>query len=453
MPPADLVVISDRVVTPEGVRPAAVVVEDGWIKAIEPLRAAPSARRLVDALDAVVFPGLVDAHVHLNEPGRSDWEGFESGTRAAAAGGVTTVIDMPLNSVPATTTVTALALKARAATGRAAVDYSFWGGLVPGSEGELAALTKAGVRGFKCFLVPSGVDEFPSVTAADLEPAMARLAVLGVPLLVHAEAPGVIERAAGAPGDPRRYATYLASRPPEAELEAIDLVLDLCRRTGCAVHVVHLSAAGALGPLAAARRAGLPVTVETCPHYLTFTAEEIPDGATAFKCAPPIRERDNRERLWDGLAQGVIDFVASDHSPAPAALKRLDSGDFLRAWGGVSSLELLLSATWTEARDRRHDFGDLARWLAERPASLAGLTSKGRIAPGWDADLVIWDPDATVTVDPHRLNHRHPVTPYEGKTLRGRVLQTFVRGASVYEDGQFPGRPRGEWAKPTQESS
>jgi allantoinase len=448
MPSADLVILSTRVVTPEQVAPAAIAVTDGVISAIHDHDAAPAAARRLDVGDAVLLPGAVDTHVHLNEPGRTEWEGFETGTRAAAAGGVTTIVDMPLNSIPVTTTAAALELKARAAVGHAAVDYAFWGGVVPGNVDQLVPLARAGVRGFKCFLVPSGIDEFPPVGEIQLRPAMAKLAGLGLPLLVHAELPGPIARAAPLRGsDPRRYGSYLASRPRAAELEAVDLMLGLCRETGCRVHIVHVSAADTLDRLRTARGAGLRVTAETCPHYLTFAAEEILDGATAWKCAPPIRERSNRERLWEGLIDGTLDLVASDHSPAPAGLKCLDTGDFVRAWGGVASLELGLAATWTGARDRGRDLGDLARWCAERPAELAGLTRKGRIAPGCDADVIVFDPEARFIVAPERLRQRHPVTPYAGMTLTGAVRQTFVRGLCVYEDGGFPGGAIGRWVR------
>jgi allantoinase len=357
-------------------------------------------------------------------------------------------VDMPLNSVPVTTTVEALERKARAAERRASVDYAFWGGVIPGNVDELAPLSRAGARGFKCFLVPSGIDEFPAIGEAELRAAMLRIAPLGLPLLVHAELPGPIARATPAAGsDPRRYATFLASRPPAAELEAVDLVLGLCRETGCRVHIVHVSAAGTLDRVRDARRAGLPVTAETCPHYLTFAAEEIIDGGTAWKCAPPIRDRETRERLWQGLADGALDLVASDHSPAPAALKCIESGDFSRAWGGVASLELSLAATWTGARARGHGLADLARWLAEAPARLAGLGSKGRIAVGCDADLVVFEPDAQFTVNPAQLRQRHQITPYARMTLSGVVRQTFVRGVSVYEDGAFPGGVTGRWKR------
>ncbi len=444
----DLVILSTRVVTPDGTAPGAIAISGGVITAVHGHGAAPDAARRLDVGDAVLLPGVVDTHVHVNEPGRTEWEGFETATRAAAAGGVTTIVDMPLNSIPVTTTPPALELKARAAAGHATVDYAFWGGVVPGNTDQLAPLARAGVRGFKCFLVPSGVDEFPPVAELQLRPAMTKLAGLGLPLLVHAELPGPIARAAASRGgDPRRYGSYLASRPRAAELEAVDLMLRLCRETGCRVHIVHVSTADTLDRLRDARRAGLPVTAETCPHYLTFAAEEIADGATAWKCAPPIRERSNRERLWEGLAEGTLDLVASDHSPAPPVLKCLDTGDFVRAWGGVASLEVGLAATWTGARARGRDLQDVARWCAERPAGLAGLRGKGRIAPGCDADVIVFDPEAPFQVEPRRLHQRHPVTPYAGMILHGVVCQTFVRGTCVYEAGRFPTQGFGRWLR------
>jgi len=448
MPAADLVITSSRVVTDDGVAPAAVAITGETITAIEPPGRSTDARLRLDVGHSVVMAGLVDTHVHVNEPGRTGWEGFETATRAAAAGGVTTIVDMPLNSVPVTTTAKALRAKVDAAAGQALVDFGFWGGAVPGNGKDLRALVDAGVLGVKAFLVPSGIDEFPAVSAADLQAVMERLAALDTVLLAHAELPGPIARAARTGGDPRRYATWLAARPPEAELEAIDLLLQLATRTGCPVHVVHLSAADGLGPIAAARAAGTAVTVETCPHYLSFAAEEIADGATAFKCAPPIRGRANREELWSGLREGTIDFVASDHSPAPPALKCLDSGDFLAAWGGVASLELALAAVWTGARAHGATPADVARWLGAGPARRAGLDRhKGRLAVGLDADIVIWDPDECFVVDPAHLRQRHPVTPYAGMTLWGVVRETFVRGVRVYENGRFPTAPAGRWLR------
>jgi len=445
---ADLVVRSRRTVTPEGVRPAAVQVRDGIIRAVGAWDDVPGDARLADAGDAVLMPGLVDSHVHVNEPGRTEWEGFETATRAAAAGGITTIGDMPLNSIPVTTTEAALAAKARAAAGRAHVDYTLWGGVVPGNARDLDAMLDAGVPGFKCFLVHSGIDEFPNATEADLRVALPILARRGAPLLVHAELPGPIEeaaRAAAAAGaDPRRYESWLRARPHEAEDEAVALVLALAEELGARVHVVHLSSAEALGLLGAARARGVAATVETCPHYLTFAAEEIPDGRTDFKCAPPIREAANRERLWAGVAAGAIDLVVSDHSPCPAGMKELARGDFHEAWGGISSVQLALPAVWTGARARGRGLEELARWMCAAPAQLCGLSArKGALAPGLDADLVVWDPEASFTVDPAALRHRHAITPYGGRTLFGVVQQTYLRGELVFDRGRLAGPARG----------
>jgi allantoinase len=431
-----LVIRGRRIVFPDGERAASVQVENGTIAAIRGYDDRPVGAEIVDADDLVVTPGLVDTHVHVNEPGRADWEGFDTATRAAAAGGVTTIIDMPLNSVPATTSVEALDAKREAARGKCHVNVGFWGGVVPGNEGRLEGLIAAGVRGFKCFLVPSGVEEFPAVDERALRRAMPVLARSGLPLLVHAESPAVLSRAGSVTGPPGSYATYLAMRPPEAELEAVRLMTRLAAEFGATTHIVHVAAAQAVEEIARARAASVPITAETCPHYLTFVADEIPDGATAFKCAPPIREALHCRALWAGLERGVLDLIATDHSPSPPALKC--AGDFLRAWGGIASLELSLAATWTGARARGFSPAELAGWMSRAPASLAGLADrKGAIAPGRDADLAIWDPDAEFTVDPRRLQQRHPLTPYEGRRLRGVVMTTFVGGERVWDDGRL----------------
>jgi allantoinase len=441
-----LVLRSRRVVLADALRPAAIHIHRGAIVRVAEFDEVPAGCSIDDAADAVVMPGVVDTHVHVNEPGRTDWEGFETATRAAAAGGVTTIVDMPLNSVPATTTVAALDAKRRAAGGKCFVDVGFWGGVVPGNAADLEPLFMAGVLGFKCFLVPSGVEEFAWVTEADLREAMPILAKLGAPLLAHAELPAPIEAAIARtpPGDPRKYATYLATRPAQAENEAIALLIALCRELGTRTHIVHLVSSEALTLLDAARASGVPITSETCPHYLTFEAEEIQEGATAFKCAPPIRDHDNRERLWTALLDGAIQLVASDHSPSPPLMKHLDSGDFLRAWGGVASLQIALPATWTGASARGGSLHQLTAWMCHAPARLAGLARKGEIAAGYDADLVVWDPDAELTVDARSLQHRHPITPYDGLRLRGTVERTYLRGRRVYERGHAFPAPSGQ---------
>ena len=453
----DLVVRSRRVVTDGLTRPAAVHIRTGKIIGVLDFDDVPAGCPVDDAGDAVVMPGVVDTHVHVNEPGRTDWEGFDTATRAAAAGGVTTIVDMPLNSIPATTSVAGFDAKRRAAEGRCFVDVGFWGGVVPGNVSELPRLVDAGVLGFKCFLVPSGVDEFPAVTEADLRTAMPVLAKLGVPLLVHAEVPGPIEEAtrqvaarrgwlarlSGSGPDARSYATYLATRPKQAENDAIALSIGLCREYRVRTHIVHLSSSEALTPLYHARASQCPITVETCPHYLTFVADEIPDRATAFKCAPPIRERENREYLWAALAGGLIQMVASDHSPSPPALKQTRSGDFLRAWGGISSLQLSFAATWTGARARGYSLNQVVEWMCKAPARLAGFDRKGAVEVGYDADLVVWDPDGEHTVEGRSLMHRHPLTPYEGRTLRGVVERTYLGGRRIYERGTPMSAPSG----------
>jgi allantoinase len=447
------VIRGTRIVLPDLLRPASIHIAHGTIVRIAAYEDAPEQADLIDLGDLVVSPGIVDTHVHVNEPGRTGWEGFETATCAAAAGGVTTLVDMPLNSIPATTTVRGLGAKREAADRRCHVDVAFWGGVVPGNTGELEGLIDAGVRGFKCFLVPSGVDEFPAVDEGELRRAMPVLARRGATLLVHAESPAVIRAHAGAEQAPSRrgpglsrpmqpYSAYLQTRPPEAEVEAIRMMVRLASEFGVRTHIVHVAAAGAVDELSRAQDEGVPITAETCPHYLTFSAGEIADGATAFKCAPPIREASDREALWEGLRRGVLSLVATDHSPAPPALRL--PGDFLCAWGGIASLELSLSVVWTGARARGLGFGDLARWMSAATAALAGLSDrKGAIAVGRDADLIGWAPDAEFVVDPVSLQQRHKLTPYAGMRLRGIVQRTFLRGRSIWDGHQRAAAPSG----------
>jgi len=453
---SDLIIRGRRVVLPEAVAPASIHIEDGRITAVGAYdEVGPNCEVIEADEESVVMPGLVDTHVHINEPGRTNWEGFRTATLAAAAGGVTTLIDMPLNSIPPTTTLAGFKSKLQAARGNCHVDLGFWGGVVPGNTSEFAALLDAGVVGFKCFLVPSGVDEFPHVTEKHLREAMPELARLGALLIVHAELPGPIEMAAlpcsqQSPdltvtnAGSTAYETFLASRPREAENQAIEMMIRLSREFDTRVHIVHLSSAEAVPMLRAAIASGVRITAETCPHYLYFAAEKIPEGATEFKCCPPIRERENREALWEALVHGILDVVVSDHSPCPSDMKLSESGDFLAAWGGISSLQLRLPVVWTEAYERGSSLVDISRWLCWAPARLVGLnTRKGAIAPGCDADIVIWNPKEEFKVEPDMLRHRHKLTPYQGETLRGVVQKTFLRGEKIYDEGKFGRVPQG----------
>ncbi|MEU5399903.1 allantoinase AllB [Streptomyces sp. NPDC005963] len=434
----DLVLRSTRVLTPEAVRPATVAVARGTIVRVLPHDApVPPGVRSEDFGDDVLLPGLVDTHVHVNDPGRSEWEGFATATRAAAAGGITTLLDMPLNSIPPTTTVAHLRTKQRTAHALAHVDVGFWGGAIPDNTADLKELHAAGVFGFKCFLSPSGVEEFPELDEGQFARALAETAALEALLIVHAEDPGVLAAAPQRGG--HRYTDFLASRPRTAENAAIATVIAHARRLDARVHVLHVSSASALPLIAAAKEDGVRITAESCPHFLTLTAEEIPDGATEFKCCPPIREVANRDALWAGLSDGTIDCVVSDHSPCTEGLK---SQDFATAWGGISSLQLGLPAMWTEARQRGHTLSEVIRWMSAGPAALAGLHRKGAVAEGKDADFTVFAPDETFTVDPERLHHRNPVTAYAGRTLAGVVRSTWLRGHRI-AIGSTPGPPSG----------
>ncbi len=438
--------VSTQVVIADRIRPAAVLVRDEKIVDLCAPSHVPSGFEIHDLGDYALLPGFVDAHVHINEPGRTEWEGFATATHAAAAGGYTTLIDMPLNCLPATTTVAALEAKWEAAQGKCLVDWAAWGGVSGHNTQDIEPLAAAGVRGFKCFLAEPGIDGFFRVDEAELRIAAPHLRATGLPLLVHAELPEPLMRAAESlsNADWRKYATWLASRPDAAETEAIKLMLNLCREFGFRLHIVHLATAHALDMLRDARAEGLPVTVETCPHYLYFAAEEIPDGSTLQKCAPPIRSRDNRDALWQALKDGIIDMINTDHSPCPLELKRLDEGSFQTAWGGISSLAVAVSAVWTRMPQLGFDLADLARLMSTSPARLAGLdTRKGSIAPGHDADFVVFDPNAELQITAEMLRCRHPLSPYVGEKLHGQVVSTYVCGRQVFHRGVFAEQPHG----------
>jgi allantoinase len=443
---------STRVLTPAGLAPATVIVDGERISAVRSWSDIssdhPPGADLIDFGDAVILPGLVDTHVHINDPGRSEWEGFETATKAAAAGGVTTLVDMPLNCVPETTDVQALEAKRGAAKGHAFVDWAAWGGVVPGNADSIEPLARAGVPGFKCFLIHSGIDGFAWVDEADLRLALARLRGTGLPLLVHAEIVGPVDAATQKLNDTgadwRKYSTFLASRPDSAEVDAMALLIRLAEEFQTPVHIVHLSSAKALPQLAAARGRGVPVTVETCVQYLWFAVEDIPDGATEYKCAPPIRDTANREKLWKALEDGQIDFVATDHSPCPVEMKHREPGRFDEAWGGISSLGLALPVMWTAMQQRGLKLEGVGDWMARAPAQLAGLAGrKGAIAPGADADFAVFDPEAVWTVTSDDLHFRHKISPYLGAKLRGRVIETWLRGERIFRAGKFSDEARG----------
>ncbi|MFM8269886.1 MAG: allantoinase AllB [Pseudomonadota bacterium] len=430
------VLVSEKSERFGNLKPALIEIQDGQIAALLPYEHSVSGS-LIDVGNKVVMPGIIDSHVHMNEPGRTEWEGIETATKAAAAGGITTLVDMPLNSIPPTTTVSALKLKRESAQKTAYVDYGFWGGVIPGNESELEPLVDAGVLGFKAFLIDSGVSEFPMSPPEVVEKSLPHLKKKGVPLLVHAELDLKNEAHSFST---REYRDYLASRPDEWEVEAIRLMISLAKKIKTSVHIVHLSSAKALNDIRNAKNEGLPITVETCPHYLTLESEAIQEGATHFKCAPPIREKKNQDALWEGLKSGIIDFIVSDHSPCTPQLKKFETGDFDAAWGGIAGLQFSLPVVWTELTKRGFGIPELSFWMSERPARFLNLERKpGRIEVGADADLVVWDPKASFTLEPSQIYHRHTVTPYLGKTFQGRIEKTFVRGLCVYDSNKFIG--------------
>ena len=430
----DRAIKANNVLFSEGIRPAVILINDGLIHDILPNVPDGFTGNIITINETdVLMPGVIDPHVHINEPGRADWEGFDTATRAALAGGLTTLVDMPLNSSPVTTTAEAFDQKLAATKGQLHTNCGFWGGLVPGNTAEIEPLIERGVLGFKAFLTHSGIDEFPNVTEADLRRAMPILAQHGLPLLVHCE---LSTDETLATGDPKSYQNYLASRPKVWEDRAIALMIRLCEEYRCRTHIVHLSSANSIAPIAEAKQKGLPLTVETAQHYLYFNAETIPDGQTQFKCAPPIREQENNEQLWAALRDGIIDFVATDHSPAPPALKQSQTGNFMTAWGGIASLQLALPVLWTAAKQRGFTVVDVARWLAEKPAQLAGLSGrKGKVAIGYNADFVVWNPMQTFVVQEDSLLHKHKMTPYLNEKLYGVAEQTSLAGAPVYAQG------------------
>ena len=441
--------VANRVVTPEGTRRAALLLEEGpegLVRAVCEVGELPADAEVIDFGERALLPGLVDTHVHINEPGRTEWEGFATATRAAAAGGYTALVDMPLNCLPETTTVAALEQKRAAATGQCTVDWAAWGGAVADNQADLLPLARAGVPGFKSFLIYPGCDGFAMIDREQLERALPAIAESGLPLLVHAELSGPIDAAMAKlqDADWRKFATYLASRPDEAELAAIRMMIDLCRQYGFRLHIVHLATAKALAELNAAREEGLPITVEACPHHLHFAAEDIPDGATLLKCTPPIRGWANREGLWAGLRDGAIDMIVTDHSPCPVEMKRLDVGRFDLAWGGIASLSVALSVVWTDAHKRGFGLDDIARWMSSAPAALAGLSARaGALEAGREANFVVFDPDAEFTLTPEKLHYRHAISPYMGEMLRGVVVATYLRGEPVYQEGKFFSGARG----------
>lgn len=435
----EFVIKGNRVILPQGIKKSAVLVKDGIIDAVWDFVPDDYKGPVTDIGNKLLMAGITDPHVHINEPGRTEWEGFETATKAAVAGGITMLVDMPLNASPVTTSVEAFQKKLDAANGKLFTNVGFWGGLVPGNADEIEGLIQKGVLGFKAFLTHSGIDEFPNVTETDLRKAMPVIARYGLPLLVHCELSDPLHISNN--DNVQSYDNYLSSRPEKWEDDAIAMMIRLCREFNCRIHVVHLSSAGSIAQIAAAKKEGLPLTVETGQHYLYFNAEDIKDGQTAVKCAPPIREKENNDQLWEALQSGIIDFVATDHSPAPPDLKQMETGDFMQAWGGISSVQFALPVLWTAAKERGCLPQQMAKWLSENPARLVGMQDrKGRIAEGFDADFVVWDDEKTFTVDASGIYHKHKITPYLGETLSGVVEQTYIAGVKVFDNDDFIGK-------------
>ena len=440
-PIPDFAIASQRVLTLEGEKPAAILIKGEKILDVVSIENIPENCPTEDMGNNVIMPGLVDAHVHINEPGRTDWEGFETATKAAAAGGITTIVDMPLNCIPVTTTVDALNQKIIATKDQLWIDCGFYGGLIPDNIQDLESLADAGVLGFKAFLSPSGIDEFPNISEKHLREALHILAKKGIPVLVHAE----LENGATSSEENKTYKYFQESRPKSWENNAIKLLIQLCREFNVHIHIVHLSSADILPEIAQTRKDGFPLTVETCPHYLHFSSERISDGDTRFKCAPPIWNGENRENLWAGLEEGIINFITSDHSPCTPELKNLEAGNFEKAWGGISSIQFALPVIWTECKQRGYSLEQLINWMSKQPAKFVGMDDlKGQISPGFDADLVCWNPDKKYIIKKEAIHHKNKLTPYEGESLYGVVNATFLRGQKVYENGQFLGNPKGK---------
>ena len=440
-PIPDFAIASQKVLTLEGEKPAAILIKGEKILDVVSIENIPENCPTEDMRNNVIMPGLVDAHVHINEPGRTDWEGFETATKSAAAGGITTLVDMPLNCIPVTTTVDALNQKIIATKDQLWIDCGFYGGLIPDNIQNLESLADAGVLGFKAFLSPSGIDEFPNISEKHLREALPILAKKGIPVLVHAE----LENEATSSEENKTYKHFQESRPKSWENNAIKLLIQLCREFNVHIHIVHLSSADILPEIAQTRKDGFPLTVETCPHYLHFSSERISDGDTRFKCAPPIWNGENRENLWAGLEEGIINFITSDHSPCTPELKNLEAGNFEKAWGGISSIQFALPVIWTECKQRGYSLEQLINWMSKQPAKFVGMDDlKGQISPGFDADLVCWNPDKKYIIKKEAIHHKNKLTPYEGESLYGVVNATFLRGQKVYENGQFLGNPKGK---------